>query len=138
MMALPTFRPDLNNDLRTFSRIEQTIRICLAGPLAEAKLTGRYNLVGASSDNSEAADLALYRCGGSDEAASAYLKWLSIETRGALDLKMIWDGVDELAAELLEHEEIGWRKARKVIQYGMDRDLRKAYGGEIPPIGFKK
>ena len=59
----PSFRPDLNEDARTTLRILQEIPALLAGTVAERRLAGRYNHVGAQSDREKALDLALYICG---------------------------------------------------------------------------
>jgi ATP-dependent Zn protease len=117
---LTSFHPDIETDRRTRWRVEQSIRIYLAGPIAEEIYTGKTNIVGASSDNGSAADLALSWCGPED-VASAFLRWLHLDTAAELNVPFVWAAVEALAEELLEKNEIGWRAARRVMNTAMMR-----------------
>lgn len=116
--------PEYDDGARLRYRIEGDIIISLAGPVAEAKLTGRFNHIGASQDYHDAFNCALYVTGSTEEAG-AYINWLLERTKNILSPKSKWDAVEELANELIGQREIGYGTARKIIRKGLDRRLNQ-------------
>lgn len=120
--------PEFDKGVRIRQRVEAQIIISLAGPVAEAKLTSRYNHIGASRDYHDAVFFASYVTGSSQET-SAFLNWLIEKTKNILS-QYYWDAVKLLADELIKLREIGYLTARKIIRKGID--------GPLPPLDFKR
>jgi ATP-dependent Zn protease len=74
--------PELNDteQLRIRRMVEREIITSFAGVVAEAKLTGRYNHIGASQDYHDAVFYASYVTGSTEET-EAYLTWLLEKTK---------------------------------------------------------
>jgi ATP-dependent Zn proteases len=100
-------RPDLEITARTRALVEAQIVTLLAGPEAERHFTGRSNRVGAGSDFSKAAGLAIY-VGGDGEGATAYLKWCSFCARRSVDFN--WHAIERFAKRLIEAGVLGGQK----------------------------
>lgn len=74
--------------------IERDVTVSLAGPLAEALASGRWNHVGASRDYQHAVDLLSYLCG-SDREIEAYVNLLSIRTEDTfVNVDVHWRAVE--------------------------------------------
>jgi len=69
-----------NSERRLRARIERGIIVTYAGPLAEARYTGRKNHVGARDDYKKALELATFVC---DDMASAEALLASLHQRAA-------------------------------------------------------
>ncbi len=124
--AVESGRPSwLRNDMmHARSRLWAEARILwtLAGPVTEARHTGRRNRVGASSDYRTCADLALSMCQGESEEANALLRWLELRARNLLALPFVWGPVVALAAALLERETLTGRQARAICRAAPDAE----------------
>jgi ATP-dependent Zn protease len=116
------FEPELDYKGTSKPWIEQEIMSLLAAGTAVDLLTGREDWGEGeveSSDLQKAHVLAEMVCG-SNEEVEAYLNWLAIRTRNMLSNPPYWAAVEALAGALLEQQEIGYRKARKIIGDAMD------------------
>ena len=113
--------------LRLRRMVEAEIIFCLAGAVAEAKLTDRYNHIGASGDYQDAVFYATYVTDSTKET-EAYIKWLFEKTKNILSRR--WGAVELLADELLKRREIGYMATRKIIRKGLD--------GPLPPLDLKR
>lgn len=120
--------PEFDGGVRLRNRVEAQIIVFLAGPVAEAKLTGHYNHIGASKDYHDAVSFAGYVTGSSKET-SAYINWLLEKTKNLLS-NYNWDAVKMLADELIKRREIGYMTTRKIIRKGID--------GFLPPLDLKR
>jgi hypothetical protein len=120
--------PEIDEGVRLRHLVEAQIIIFLAGPVAEAKLTGRYNHIGASKDYAGAVSYADYVTGSSEETG-AYINWLIEKTKNILSLYH-WNAVELLAGELIKHREIGYKATREIIRKGLD--------GDLPPLDLRK
>jgi hypothetical protein len=118
--------PEFEGGPRLRYLVEAQIIILLAGPVAVAKLTGRYNHIGASKDYKWTVDYASYVTGSSEET-SAYIKWLIEKTKNVLWSR--WDAVELLADELMKQREIAYMATRRIIRKGID--------GPLPPLNLK-
>jgi len=91
--------------------VEREAIIALAGPAAEAGLTGELDWAAAAHDHDYAFKLARGR-GGDDRRAERLVKrWLSKADR-LLSREEAWAAVEKIAAELIRLEEISGRTAR--------------------------
>lgn len=89
---------------RAHLRTQQAIVVYLAGPVAQKRFRARsYRRLHGSSDHAHAVDLALRACG-SEQSATAFLKWLHIEASDMMALH--WPMVEAVARELLVKNEI--------------------------------
>jgi hypothetical protein len=109
------FRPDERIDGLTRRRIEERIMISLAGPEAEALYSGRYDGDAAQEDVERAFQHACFVTTGESEAW-AYLEWLRLRTLNLMNRDGFWASVEELARELLRHEEVSYPRARWTIE----------------------
>lgn len=116
------FNPDVDQSRGSRARIEKEIMVLLAGEIAVDIHTGREDwgevVTYLGSDLHTASDLADYVTTSSDES-EAFLNWLIIRTRNMLSLPHWSDAVNALAAALIEHGEIGYRKARQIIRFAL-------------------
>jgi hypothetical protein len=94
------YRPDGGDSDAARLTTEQHILTLLAGAAAERRFAGRTDRVGAKADYERAADLAGYVCG-SQEEATAYLRWLSVRTGNTLG---VWWGAVVAIAEALRDQ----------------------------------
>ena len=99
--------------------IDRYAMTAMAGPRAEKQFAGRWNKPGAKSDNGIVADMALRRCGSTEER-NAYLKWLSIRVQKTLQNPQEWVAVEALAKALLKRKTLSLWKARKIIREAQD------------------
>ena len=113
--SMPSFNPELNNDARTRRYAEREILSLFAGEAAEAYFKGRHNWQGSSQDHSCAIDMALWICGGIEEA-EAYLKWLYIRPRKMITGRMYWPFVEAVAAALLDHCHLSAKEIHQAIR----------------------
>lgn len=98
--------------LRERKAAEDAIVSALAGPIAEAKLTGRRNLLGASGDDRSVDDVAEALHGRGD-VASAYIGYLEALARGTVET--LWYLVEALAAELLLRETLSGAAVHRLL-----------------------
>jgi hypothetical protein len=124
-----TFRPDVNNDVRTRWFVEREIMVFLAGGVALEKFQGHRRALGDGEDLRYAKDLASFVCGDMEEIG-AYVAWLHARTKLLLNQPWNWRAVGDLAEALLEHKELSGRAARRIYQaasdtYGRD-DVERA------------
>ncbi|MFC4991998.1 cell division protein FtsH [Rubritalea tangerina] len=96
-------------------KLEAEMLILLAGMAAEARITGKYNLVGASQDLQMVEKLALSRAGNPKQANKLIQKTLD-KTQHLLSQKATWSAVKNIAKELLEHASISGRAARHHLE----------------------
>ena len=113
------FVNDRDNSPRMRMRIEKYIMAHYAGHTAECILTGRSNWKGADHDISNALDLAT-RLTGSNEQASAFLKWMWIRTINLIKNPLRWIAVEALAKELLIKNKIKAKEARHIIEQTLE------------------
>ena len=106
------FRPDIDVSARSRNRIELEITTCLAGYLAAQK--AGYDGAGSETDIGKAVNFASHM-NGSVEASEGYLCWLTLRTVDLLNLDHVWNGVERLAAALLDQGTIRWKAARGFI-----------------------
>ena len=107
------FRPDIEINARTRSRIELEIVSLWGGTLAADK--AGYSGEGAQDDLNSIADFAL-RMNGSEESAAAYVEWLRLRTVDMLNLEHVWAAVEALSGALLENRTLRWNAAKQIIQ----------------------
>ena len=120
--------PEFDDGARVRNLVEAQIIILLAGPVAEAKLTGQFNHIGASKDYEYVVRYASYLTGSSDET-TAYINWLIEKTKNVLSTYR-WNALEQLADELIKRREIAYKAAREIIRKGID--------GDLPPLNLKK
>lgn len=90
-------------------KIERAIMICLAGPLAQKRYRrSSWRRWHGAADYATATELALRACG-SNEIASAFLKWLELRTKSLVADH--WRTIERVAIALLQrstlsHDEI--------------------------------
>jgi Peptidase family M41 len=111
----PWFRPQERVDGATRRRLEERIMISLAGPEAEAVLSGEYDAEAADEDVARAFRDASYATG-CEEEAWAYLGWLRLRTLNLMKRDGLWAPIEALAGELLARGELSYRAARRVIE----------------------
>ena len=103
---------DWNYTLRDVQLLEDEIVSILAGAVAETRLTGRENPVGAQHDRDNAAMLAVHLEG--PEVAEPYLNYLEARARALIGAR--WSIVEALAAELLERKVLSGVAARRTMR----------------------
>jgi hypothetical protein len=119
--------PELDKGKRTRHFVEREIIFLLAGAVAEAKITGEYNHIGASDDYHKVVKYASWVTD-SIEETEAYIAWLFEKTKNVIWPR--WDAVELLADELIKRQEIGYMAARGIIRKGLD--------GDLPPLDLKR
>ena len=100
--------------------LEREALIALAGPAAEARLTGAYAWDAGARDQTYAEGLALQRAGGARQA-QRLMRRLLAKAEYLLARPDNWRAVERLAAELLRLGEISGRAARHLY----DESLRE-------------
>ena len=93
---------------------EDTIIAALAGPIAEAKLTGRRNRAGAAGDYERVGDLLDALDDGDDAVAAAHLNFLEVLAAQLID--RYWPLVEVLAEELLARGTLSGSAVREVLR----------------------
>lgn len=111
----PWFRPDERVDGATRRRLEERIMISLAGPEAEAMVSGEYDGEAAEEDVARAFRDATFATG-CEEEAWAYLGWLRLRTLNLMKRDGLWQPIGALANELLVKRQLPYRDARRVIE----------------------
>lgn len=98
-------------------RVEKTILVCLAGPLAQARYDGENPKAsnGGAVDVDTAFDLAL-RLFRSKRTATAFLKFAEEWARQKLDEPSTWAAVEALAGALLREGRLSGSQARAIIR----------------------
>ncbi len=96
-------------------RIEPDIICALAGEAAESRLTGRRDLLSATSDYRSAVESAIEMSGSAVEAG-AYCTWLYYRAVGIVRNPFVWAAIEALAAALMDRKRIGSREARRIIK----------------------
>lgn len=90
--------------------LEDEVLILLAGVVAEARLTGRYDWRGAGQDLRSVRRLTLSRAGDETRAEKIERRLLA-KTEHLLGDETTWKTAEQIAAALLEHESISGRAA---------------------------
>jgi hypothetical protein len=96
------------------SRIEVRMIVLLAGYAAGMIFSGIKRRDGARKDFQDASWLGSYVCGNREEI-EAYIKWLTERTKNILSNSINRAAVEALARELLVNKEIGYKKAKAII-----------------------
>ena len=96
-------------------KLEAEMLILLAGMAAEAKISGQYNLQGASQDLRLAEKLAMSRAGNTRQATKFIHKMLD-KTQHLLSKKYTWAAVKAIAKELQMSEYISGRAAKHHLE----------------------
>jgi ATP-dependent Zn protease len=112
------FRKGLQKRSEDF--IETEILISLAGMVAEARHTGRYDHGGADRDLRYVRKLALERA--SDRAVDRLERRMLAKTEYLLSDDANWRAVEQIAAELLKHGQISGRAARHFYELAAKSD----------------
>ena len=94
--------------------------ILLAGMAAEGRISGRYNIEGASQDLRGVEKLALARSGNAKQASKLIHRMLD-KTQHLLSDKATWQAVKIIAAELQENESISGRAAKHHLTMAQNR-----------------
>ena len=89
--------------------IEQEILISLAGMVAEARHTGRYDRGGAGRDLRHLRTLALQRA--TEKQLDRYERRMLAKVENLMNDDAIWAAVESIAAELMKHGQISGRAA---------------------------
>jgi len=95
--------------------LEREAMIALAGPAAEAGLTGEMDWAGAARDHEYAFSLARSRCGDDKKADRQVKRWLS-KADHLLGSGNTWQFVERIAEELVRVEEISGRTVRHLFE----------------------
>ncbi len=93
-------------------RLEEWAVIILAGGLAEKRVRGRHNHVGARADYEEVASTALNTSGGG-RVADAWVAYCGARADELLDV--YWSQVEKLAEALLEHQKLSGKELLAII-----------------------
>ena len=94
------------------ANLERAIKICLAGPLAEARFYPRYRRPRGSQDYDCAFGLARYLAGSAGERE--FIRYQERQTRALLD--RYWGDVERVARALLEHDQLSVNQVRDIIE----------------------
>jgi len=94
--------------------LEREAIIALAGPAAEAGLTGEMDWSGAALDHDYAFALARRRCGDDKKADRQIKRWLA-KADHLLGFGNTWESVERIATELVRLEEISGRAVRHLF-----------------------
>jgi len=115
-----TINPEVDTGRRSRDRVEKSVRISLAGSIAQRKFNSRtYRRFHDEEDLQYAVDL-LARIVGSDEALNAYFKLLYIQTRDILNNPDTWAAVESVAAALLHYRVLRGPEIKTAIQQSWD------------------
>lgn len=93
-------------------RLEEWVITLLAGGLAEKRVKGRHNHVGASSDYEKAADVAIDVWHGG-RVADAWIGFCLARADELLDVR--WSDVEKVAEALLEHDRLSRKGLLAII-----------------------
>lgn len=123
---LSTFQLDVEITTKSRWRMEKLVRVWLAGPEAQKRFNPRsWRRYHGEDDFKKAVDRIGYFATSNDEI-EAYLRLLEIQVRQKLALSRVWQAVEALAGELLEHRELGGGEARAIIKAAMAPPKRYA------------
>jgi hypothetical protein len=112
------FDPNHSDPKRARLQLEGAMMTALAGAEAERIHTGSRNDKGAGFDDELVTTLAAFVIDEREEELPAFVNWLTVRTRNLLKLPQNWRAVEELAAALVEREEIGAAEAKGIIRRG--------------------
>jgi len=128
-------RPDVRVGLKARDTLEKHILIFFAGALAERRVRGRGNWVGARFDHHEATGLAIY-LNGSLRSTEQYLAWIHVRAEEMLDRPGYWPVVEAIAAALLEHRELAGDRvvelAGEMVQRWVNMEHARLTAGRTP------
>jgi hypothetical protein len=95
------------------ANLERAIKICLAGPLAQARFHRRsYRRRDGRQDYDCATGLARYLAGSAGERE--FLGYLARRTKALVD--RFWNDIDRVARALLEHDELSGNAVKDIIE----------------------
>jgi len=107
-------------------RIEPHIICALAGEAAQSRLTGRRDLLSATSDYRSAVESAIEMSGSAVEAG-AYCTWLYYRAVGIVRNPFMWAAIEALAAALMDRKRIGSRAARGIIKSAIQEFIENGH-----------
>lgn len=110
-----SFQPDINNDLKTRTKIEKMIMSYYAGHAAEFIFTGRHNWKGAIHDNHIIIDLVDYYCGNPQEI-ELFLDRMWLRTIVWLKQPAHWLAVEAVVKGLLKKKRLDEREVENYIR----------------------
>jgi len=100
---------------------QKLIKVCLAGPHAERKFSGRFDHIGADSDYKMVADFVIDQVG-SLKQTNALIKYLNICAEELftweedyLGTPPLWKAVKRVAEELLDKETLSQNQVRELV-----------------------
>ena len=120
--------PEFDSGLRTEVKIGEEITVLYAGMLAEKKVSGRYNRIGADSDLRIVSELTDYVAGQESGERRAYQRWLKFRTKRLLQLPPNWLLVESVAEALLKEKTLSMKRFIQVIRHAMDKKYGKLTG----------
>jgi hypothetical protein len=123
--------PDYNDSPRTQRLIENSVRIALAGHVAQ-KIYAPRSYYGAAEDHRDAFGWALTVNHDEQDTANAWFKWLELDVTHLL--KSRWEFVEAVAAELLKSETLNAEQFQAVWQRVLDVKLKAQYPDGLPVV----
>lgn len=118
--------PELDDSPAARIRMEKTILISLAGPVAQKFFNPRsVRHYHGENDHQQAVDIAVHLNGGGEEA-TAYLKWLGLRTKRIVKLR--WPLVEALAKEALARKTMTGKEVNEFLS-NLSFD-----GRQLPPF----
>jgi len=135
------FQPDVgvllvdDSHWRMLRRAINEATIFLAGMEAEARVRGRRNLTGASSDMRNATELCQYFADDYGPETNAMAEWLRIRARGIVNRN--WESVEALANALLELKTLKGKEALRIMAVAIDEahPFKRYVGAKYPSEG---
>ena len=123
--------PECDDTPRTPRRIENYVRIALAGHVAQ-KIHAPMSYFGAVEDHRDAFIWALTVKHECDDAARAWFKWLELDVTSLL--KSRWELVEAVATELLKRETLNADEFLAVIRNVIDAKVKAQYPAGLPVV----
>lgn len=120
--------PEFDTGLRIAVKVGEEITVLYAGMLAEKKMSGRYNWIGAENDMRMMSELTDYVAGQESGERRAYQRWLKFRTKRLLQLPPNWLLVEAVAEALLQEKTLSVKRFNRVIRDAMDKKYGKLTG----------
>ena len=131
------FQPDIEMNSRIQRQIENSVLTLLAGRVAEKRLTGRWNHVGASYDLHQAVKLAGY-VWGDDTVLPSYMSFMHARAQSLVANERNWVAIQAVATALLVQPKIGSRKVRRIVagarQQLWEASMKEMDGDRLPQL----
>lgn len=100
--------------------LEGELLILLGGMAAEAKRSGKYNMMGASQDLKQAEKLAMMRAGNANQAGKV-LKRAMDKVHHLLGQSEVWAAVKVVASGLVENGSMSGKQAKHIYEMELKR-----------------